>query len=141
MATWTQAFYSDLQQSIRGCSKATFSNAHIIFNTFLLMIQLNILYPKTENARFDWDYYLNTHMPMSIQLHGAALKGTTIAKGIEGIEAAPVAYVAVTNMLFESVESFLGAFMPHAETLQGDMNNYTNIQPVIQFSEVVLQHG
>jgi uncharacterized protein (TIGR02118 family) len=105
------------------------------------MIQLNILYPKTENAQFDWDYYLNTHMPMSIRLHGAALKGITIAKGSDGIEAAPVVYVAVTNMLFETVDSFLEAFMPHAETLQGDMKNYTNIQPVIQFSEVVLHHG
>jgi len=105
------------------------------------MVQLNIIYPKTENATFDWDYYLNTHMPMSIKLHGPALKGITIAKGIEGIEAAPVVYVAVTNMLFESVESFLEAFMPHAETLQGDMKNYTNIQPVIQFSEVMLQQG
>lgn len=105
------------------------------------MIQLNIIYPKSENAHFDWDYYLNTHMPLSIKLHGAALKGVTIAKGMEGIEAAPVAYVAVTTMLFESVDAFLQAFMPHAETLQGDMKNYTNIQPVIQFSDVMLQQG
>lgn len=103
------------------------------------MIQLNILYPKTESAGFDWEYYLNTHMPLSIKLHGAALKGITIAKGLEGIEAAPVAYVALTTMLFESVDSFMDAFMPHAEILQGDMKNYTNIQPVIQFSEVALQ--
>src|SRR6476620_9972345 len=105
------------------------------------MVQLNILYPKTKNAHFDWDYYLNTHMPLSIRLHGAALKGTTIAKGIEGIEASPVAYVAVTNMLFDSVEAFLAAFMPHAATLQDDMKNYTNIQPVIQFSDLLLQQG
>ena len=103
------------------------------------MIQLNIIYPKIENAQFDWDYYLNTHMPMSIQLHGAALKGVTISKGIEGLEAAPVAYVAITTMLFDSVDSFLQAFLPHAETLQGDMKNYTNITPVIQFSKPVLQ--
>lgn len=103
------------------------------------MIQLNILYPKTEGATFDWDYYLATHMPMSIRLHGDALKGVTIVKGMESIEAAPVAYVALTTMLFESVDAFLKAFMPHAETLQGDMKAYTNIQPVIQFSEVAMQ--
>ena len=103
------------------------------------MIQLNILYPKSENANFDWDYYLNIHMPLSIKLHGTALKAITISKGVEGIESAPVSYVAVTNMLFESVDTFIEAFMPHAETLQGDIKNYTNIQPIIQFSEVVLQ--
>lgn len=103
------------------------------------MVQLNIVYPKTANAQFDWDYYLNTHMPMSIKLHGEALKGLTIGKAVEGLEAAPVAYVAITTMLFESVAAFIEVFMPHAETLQGDMKHYTNIQPVIQFSEVVLQ--
>ncbi len=103
------------------------------------MIQLNIIYPKKENATFNWDYYLNIHMPLSIKLHGEALKGCTIARGLEGIEPAPVAYIALTTMLFESVQSFIEAFTPHAETLQGDMKNYTNIQPVIQFSEVVLQ--
>lgn len=104
------------------------------------MVQLNILYPKTENAHFDWDYYLNTHMPMSIKLQGEALKGVSISKGLEGIETTPVAYVALTTMLFDSVDAFVNAFMPHAATLQGDMKNYTNIQPLIQFSEIVLQH-
>ena len=102
------------------------------------MIQLNIIYPKSENSHFDWNYYLDIHMPMSIKLHGTALKSISIGKGVEGIEAAPVAYIAVTTMWFDSVDAFLQAFMPHAETLQGDMKNYTNIQPVIQFSEVVL---
>ena len=105
------------------------------------MIQLNIFYPKSENAQFDWDYYLNSHMPLSIKLHGAALKGISISKGLEGIEVSPVAFVAVTTMLFDSVDAFIEAFMPHAETLQGDIKNYTNIQPVIQFSEVLLQQG
>lgn len=104
------------------------------------MIQLNILYPKTGDASFDWDYYLNSHMPLSIKLHGEALKGIFIAKGLEGIEETPVGYVAITTMLFESVESFMDAFMPHAATLQGDMKNYTTIQPIIQFSEVALQN-
>jgi hypothetical protein len=36
------------------------------------------------------------------------------------------------------MESFLAAFMPHAATLQGDMPNYTDIEPVIQISKVVL---
>lgn len=102
------------------------------------MVQLNIIYPKKENAQFDWDYYLHIHMPMSIKLHGDALKAVSIAKGIEGIEPAPVAYLALTTMQFESVQSFIDAFTPHAETLQGDMKNYTDIQPVIQFSEMVM---
>jgi uncharacterized protein (TIGR02118 family) len=101
------------------------------------VVLLTILYPKKEAATFDWDYYLNTHMPMSIKLQGEALKEVTITKGIEGIEGVPVGFVAITNMLFESVNSFIEAFTPHAEILQGDMKNYTNIVAIIQFSEVV----
>jgi hypothetical protein len=32
----------------------------------------------------------------------------------------------------------MAAFMPHAEVLQGDMPNYTDIEPVIQISEVLI---
>ena len=104
------------------------------------MVQLSILYPKKENAKFDWDYYLNIHMPLSIKLHGAALKGVTIAKGLDtSIEGVPVLYTAVTSMLFDSINSFVEAFTPHAAILQGDIKNYTDIEPVIQFSEVVIQ--
>ena len=32
----------------------------------------------------------------------------------------------------------MAAFVPHAAVLQGDMPNYTDIEPVIQFSEVLI---
>ena len=51
-------------------------------------------------------------MPLSIKLHGAALKGVTIAKGLEaGKEGVPVSYTALTTLLFESVNSFVEAFI------------------------------
>ncbi len=39
---------------------------------------------------------------------------------------------------FTSPEDFLAAFLPHAEVLQGDMPNYTDIVPVIQFNELLI---
>lgn len=101
------------------------------------MVQLSILYPKREDATFNWDYYLNTHMPLSLKLQGEAVQRVTIARGIENIPSTPVAHVAITTFLYDSVDAFMAAFMPHASVLQGDMPNYTNIQPVIQFSEVL----
>ena len=32
----------------------------------------------------------------------------------------------------------MAAFMPHAETLQNDMVNYTGIVPIIQINEVLI---
>src|SRR5712691_6040642 len=105
------------------------------------MIQLSIIYPKKENAKFDWDYYLNIHIPLSIKLHGGALKGVSIVKELDtGIEDLPASYTALTSMLFESVNSFFEAFAPHSEILREDMKNYTDIEPIIQFSEIVMQH-
>lgn len=42
------------------------------------------------------------------------------------------------HFLFSSVEDFLATFMPNAEVLQGDMPNYTDIEPVIQFNKVLI---
>jgi uncharacterized protein (TIGR02118 family) len=101
------------------------------------MISVCILYPRTERSRFDMDYYVNKHMPMAIKSLGAALKGVTVEAGVGGTEpGSPPANAAVCRLLFESVETFLAAFGPNAEKLQGDIPNYTDVAPVIQFNEV-----
>jgi hypothetical protein len=40
------------------------------------------------------------------------------------------------HYVFDSAEDFLAAFQQHAELLQGDIPNYTDIQPIFQFSAV-----
>jgi uncharacterized protein (TIGR02118 family) len=40
------------------------------------------------------------------------------------------------HLYFESVAEFQAAFAPHAAAIMADIPNYTNIQPVIQVSEV-----
>jgi uncharacterized protein (TIGR02118 family) len=40
-------------------------------------------------------------------------------------------------MYFDSVKAFGEAFGPNAEKIMGDLPNFTNIEPVIQISEVV----
>jgi hypothetical protein len=35
------------------------------------MTKISILYPKKKGAGFDMDYYIGTHMPLSIELLGA----------------------------------------------------------------------
>lgn len=100
------------------------------------MIRVNILYPNNEGTRFDLDYYCNVHMPMSIQKLGSALKGVTVEHGFSGTApGSGPAYVAMCHLRFESVEAFLEAFSPYAEELQRDIAEFTNVEPVIQFSE------
>ncbi len=35
------------------------------------MVRISILYPNSPGARFDWRYYVETHMPRSIDLLSA----------------------------------------------------------------------
>jgi uncharacterized protein (TIGR02118 family) len=64
-------------------------------------------------------------------------RGVSVEHGIAGeIPGTEVAYVAMCHFLFDSAESFIAAFTPHAAALQGDMPSYTNIEPVTQINEV-----
>ena len=48
------------------------------------MVKITILYPNKPGSRFDVEYYLNTHMPMSGRLLGAAVKAITVDIGRPG---------------------------------------------------------
>jgi|SRR5215831_5007058 len=101
------------------------------------MIKVSVLYPTKPGSRFDVDYYLTVHMPMAARLLGAAVKEISIEIGMGGGapgESAP--FAAIVGFTCDSVDAFTVAFMPVAGQLQGDIPNYTDIQPVIQFSEI-----
>lgn len=105
------------------------------------MIKISILYPNNKGSRFDLRYYIDTHMPMSIELLSAhsGFKGVSVEHGLGGgIPGTDAAYVAMCHFLFNSLEDFMAAFTPNAAVLQGDMPNYTDIEPVIQVNEVLI---
>lgn len=105
------------------------------------MIKLSCLYPNT--GRFDMDYYLNVHMPRSIELlsKGTGYRGVSVERGVVGeIPGSAPPYVAMCHYLFDTAEDFMAAFLPHAAELQGDMPNYTDIETILQISEVSINH-
>ena len=77
-------------------------------------------------------------MPLSVKLQGHYIKAISIGKGLEDIDAVPACYMAITIIRYDSVEDFMKAFMPNKDVLQNDMKNYTNVEPVIQFSEIIM---
>ena len=50
---------------------------------------------------------------------------------------APVPYLAIGYFYFENMEAMKAAMGPNGDQLRADIPNYTNIQPVLQVSEVV----
>ena len=94
------------------------------------MIRLSVLYPKSEGATFDHDYYRDKHVPLACKTWG--LDGAEIDRGVDG------PYVAAVHFRFESVEA-MGAAMgvPGTADVMADVANYTTITPVTQTSEIV----
>ena len=101
------------------------------------MIKVSVLYSNGEGKTFDTDYYANKHLPMVGELLGNLLKGATSEKGSGGAEpGAPAPFASIGSMYFDSVEDFGTAFGPNAEKIMGDLPKFTNIEPIIQISEV-----
>ncbi len=103
------------------------------------MFNISSIYQKKDGYTFDFDYYLNTQMPMSIERLSAAngFMGVSVERGVEFDEPKiESSFVAMCHYYFDTLENFMAAFMPYAEELQGDIANYTNIEPTIQINKV-----
>jgi uncharacterized protein (TIGR02118 family) len=101
------------------------------------MIKVSVFYPMRDNAKFDMDYYCKSHIPMVQQKLGSACKSVAVEQGIAGgAPGATPTYAAMGHLYFDSLEQFQSAFAPHASAIMADIPNYTDIQPVIQISEV-----
>jgi len=102
------------------------------------MIKVSVMYPNGEGKNFDFDYYLNNHVPLVSTTLGDALQEASYDKGIAGgAPGSPATYIAVANLFFNSIQEFGMAFAAGAPTLLGDLPNFTNIEPVVQISEVM----
>jgi uncharacterized protein (TIGR02118 family) len=101
------------------------------------MIKVSVLYPNNEGSKFDMNYYCSKHMPMVQQKLGAACKRVEIDQGLGGpTPGSRPAYSAMCHLYFDSVPAFQAAFGPHTNEIMGDIPNYTNVQPIVQLSEL-----
>ena len=106
------------------------------------MIKVNVMYPYSKGARFDHVYYRDRHMPMVKSRLGNACAYYTVEKGVSGrAPGAPPAFVAMCAFICDSVEAYQAASRTHRAEILGDIANYTDIAPVIQISEVVVERS
>jgi uncharacterized protein (TIGR02118 family) len=101
------------------------------------MFKVEILYPNGEDKTFNMDYYENTHMPMVAGFLGKNLKFYEIDKGIAGrTPNDKVPFVAIGYFYIIDVAEYNKAIAQNRDAVISDFKNYTNIQPVIQISEI-----
>jgi uncharacterized protein (TIGR02118 family) len=92
------------------------------------MIQVSVLYPKSDGCTFDMDYYKTKHRQICFDVM-PGLQRMDVVQGVDG------PYAAAGHLYFDSMEA-MGAAMggPRIGEAQADLPNYTNIVPVIQIS-------
>ena len=101
------------------------------------LFKIAILYPNGEGKNFDMGYYESKHMPMVAQFLGKNLKFYEVDKGLSGrTPNDQVPYLAVGYFYVKDIAEYNKAISQNRDAVIGDFKNYTNIQPVIQISEV-----
>src|SRR4029079_2708740 len=101
------------------------------------MFKVAILYPNGDDKTFDMDYYEKKHMPMVAGFLGKILKFYEIDKGIAG--RAPndkPPFLAIGYFYISDVAEYNKAIAQSRDAVIKDFKNYTNIQPVVQISEI-----
>jgi uncharacterized protein (TIGR02118 family) len=102
------------------------------------MIKVSVLYPSGDDVTFDYDYYMKKHIPMVAELLAGTLRGVSVDRGIAGgAPGAPPPYLAMTHLVFDSLEDFQAATAPLADRLGADGPNYTNATATVQISEIL----
>ncbi len=106
------------------------------------MIKVSVMYLNTPGARFNHEYYRDKHMPLVKERMGDSCIYYTVDKGLAGgAPDTPATYIGMGHIFCDSVDAFQGGFGPHAEEIMGDIPNYTDLSPVFQISEVVVERS
>src|SRR4029079_16108867 len=101
------------------------------------MFKVAILYPNGEDKTFDMDYYEKKHMPMVAGFLGKNLKFYEIDKGIAGrTPNDKVPFMVIGYFYISDVAEYNKAIAQNRDAVLSDFKNYTNIQPVVQISEI-----
>ena len=106
------------------------------------MIKVSVMYPNTPGARFDHEYYRDKHMPLVKSPDGRQLQ---VLHGGQRPRRGDPGHSAHLRWHVPHLQRVRGAFQagfgPHAKEIMADIANYTDLTPVIQISEVVVDHS
>ncbi|WP_127559994.1 EthD family reductase [Nioella ostreopsis] len=94
-----------------------------------MAMTVQVIYPTGEGKTFDYDYYVETHLPMVGKVMGPhGLADAMVSKGLAGGPDAPPGYFAVATLMFPD-EATMKAGLGAAGPLLEDIPNFTNVQP------------
>ena len=102
------------------------------------MIRLTALYPNTDGAHFDFEYYINTHLAMARRLLADyGMRGFQVLRCTRKLDGSDADYLCISHVEFESVERMQAGFAAHKAELSTDFAEYTNVVPQVHICESV----
>ena len=102
------------------------------------MVIVTVMYPLKPKSRFDLDYYTTKHMPLvRARWAPCGMQEATAVKGLPGPGGAAPTYGYMAVLRFGSPAGVQDALAKHGREVMGDVPNFTDVQPIVQVSEVV----
>ena len=101
------------------------------------MFRLTVSYANTEDAKFDFDYYRLTHIPMVVDLIGPAAVRSDVCRGMSGAGGTTAPTLATGHIYLEDLAPFVAAFEEHGARIMGDLPNFTNLAPQVVIEEIL----
>ena len=89
------------------------------------MIKVSVLYPSGDDATFDHQYYLDTHIPMVAGLLGEKLKDVTVLRADYGALPDLTKVDPASDVVFTWNGTTSGVRVPNGDWIAGDRAGLT----------------
>ncbi|SDC68615.1 EthD family reductase [Ruegeria marina] len=99
-------------------------------------VSLQVAYPVGDETKFDYDYYLGTHMRLVAEHMGAHIQNTVVTKGVAGGPGTPPPFHAIATIVFPD-QGAMKAAMAASGPVVADIPNFYNAAPQMLIGEVV----
>lgn len=101
------------------------------------MPTISVLYPRSDDATFDFDYYERVHLPLVAERWKDG--GLTKVEALRGIAVdGEPPFMAIALISFDTMESLAAAANgPHMAEIGADLANFTNVRPIRQVNAAI----
>jgi uncharacterized protein (TIGR02118 family) len=100
-----------------------------------MSVSVQVLYPVTDGTHFDIDYYYNQHTQILNKHMGPHLERTLVTRGVADGAGGPSPFYAIATLVFAN-DVARGAGLAAAGPVMADLQNFTNVQPMMLMGEV-----
>ena len=99
---------------------------------------ITVLYENVDDATFNLDYYMATHMPLvEEKFKPFGITGWRVLKAVGTPSGGKPAYSVICNLEFETAEQFRAAVAAEGGPVFGDVPNFSNKDPVVVIADLV----